>query len=284
MSRHLQSLEHGNHDHPKLGRFLLVSLLLHFLTVILLAGGWLASRVPTKPQTYYVDLVHKPVLKPQAGRPDAPAKPKPAAVAAPQPAARPAAPAPAKPQPPKAAEPVKISKPAAPPRAAPAPAPAVPDERRAEQQRQQVLEDLRARQARQAEIDALKQRLAGLQDASAFRADESAVPVGMPDGSGDEVGVSLLAYIQATIQQNWALSPYLLDRARLGSIEAKVLLAYAADGSLSRYRIIEPSGDQQFDDSITRAIIKSRQLQQQLPRDTEVTVIFNLKEMVAARR
>ncbi|MDT8442172.1 MAG: TonB C-terminal domain-containing protein [Desulfuromonadales bacterium] len=282
---------HSNHDHPKLGRFLIVSLLLHTVTVVLLAGGWFTSPTPPKPQTYFVDLVHKPVLKPQAGRPDAPAKPKPATVAAPKPAPQPAAPAPSKPQPAPAkpatpAEPVKVSKPAAPsrPTPKPAPVPAVPDERRAEQQRQQALEELRARQARQAEIDALKQRLAGLQEAPAARGDEIQTPVGMPDGSGDEVGVSLLANIQATIQQNWALSPYLLDRARLGSIEARVLLAYAADGSLSRYRVIESSGDSQFDDSITRAIIKSRQLQQKLPRDTEVTVIFNLKEMVAARR
>ena len=110
------------------------------------------------------------------------------------------------------------------------------------------------------------------------------VPVGMPEGTGTEVGVSVVSYIQAYIQENWALSPYLLDQSRLGSIEARVLLVYSASGELIRYRIVEPSGDSQFDDSIKRAIIKSKQLQQKLPKNTELTVVFNLKEMADARR
>jgi hypothetical protein len=110
------------------------------------------------------------------------------------------------------------------------------------------------------------------------------VPVGMPTGTGAEIGVSTLAYIQAFIQENWILSPYLLDQSRLTSIEAKVLLQYSADGTLVRYRIIEGSGNSQFDESITRAIIKSKQLAQKLPRNEELTVVFNLKEMAAARR
>ena len=142
------------------------------------------------------------------------------------------------------------------------------------------MQEMRQRQARQAEIDALKQKLAGLQESrpAAVPAD---VPIGMPTGTGDEVGVSTLAYIQAFIQQNWTLSPYLLDQSRLASIEARVLLQYSQDGTLMRYRILEGSGDSQFDDSIKKAIIKSKQLAQKLPRNEELTVVFNLKEMAA---
>ena len=141
------------------------------------------------------------------------------------------------------------------------------------------------RQAREAERDALKEKLARLRDSAAAAATVSTdVPVGMPDGTGDEVGVSALAFVQAFIQQNWALSPYLLDQSRLANIEAKTKLIYAADGRLKSFRIENPSGNAQFDDSLKKAIIKSQQLPQPLPKDLELVVIFNLKEMAATRR
>ena len=98
------------------------------------------------------------------------------------------------------------------------------------------------------------------------------------------MGVSALAFVQAFIQQNWALSPYLLDQSRLANIEAKTKLIYAADGRLKSFRIENPSGNAQFDDSLKKAIIKSQQLPQPLPKDLELVVIFNLKEMAATRR
>ena len=106
----------------------------------------------------------------------------------------------------------------------------------------------------------------------------------MPDGTGDEAGVSALAFVQAFIQQNWALSPYLLDQSRLANLEAKATLAYSAAGQLVRYRINTPSGNQQFDDSLKKAIIKSQQLPQPLPKELELVVTFNLKDMAAMRR
>ena len=51
------------------------------------------------------------------------------------------------------------------------------------------------------------------------------VPVGMPDGRGNEVGVSAIAFVEAYIKQNWALSPYLIDQSRLRDIEARAILA-----------------------------------------------------------
>ena len=105
----------------------------------------------------------------------------------------------------------------------------------------------------------------------------------MPDGTGDEVGVSALAFVQAFIQQNWALSPYLLDQSRLRDLEAKATLTYAASGKMIRYRINTPSGNQQFDDSLKRAITKSKQLPQPLPKQLDLLVTFNLKEMARGK-
>ena len=264
------------HKDPKFGRLLLVSLVVHGLIWAGFAGDWFGSSSRPEPPVYYVDLIHKPVLNPQAGRPD------------PRPAKKPQA-APVKraamtpPAPKKQARPeVKpLVKPA--PAARPKPVPK-PDPRQ-QQQVKSAIDEIRERQAREAERDALKDKLAKLRESAAAAATVSTdVPIGMPDGTGDEVGVSALAFVQAFIQQNWALSPYLLDQSRLANIEAKTKLIYAADGRLKSFRIENPSGNAQFDDSLKKAIIKSQQLPQPLPKDLELVVVFNLKEMAATRR
>ncbi len=263
------------HRDPKFGRVLLVSLVVHGLIWAAFAGDWLGSSTRPKPPVYYVDLIHKPVLNPQAGRPDprptkqqqaAPVKHAAAPAPAPKPKAKPAVKPLVKPAP--ASKPKPVSKPV----------------QREETKVKSAIEEIRERQAREAERDALKDKLAQLRESVAAPTVAADVPVGMPDGTGDEVGVSALAFVQAFIQQNWALSPYLLDQSRLGDIEAKATLVYAADGRLKSYRINEPSGNKQFDDSLTKAILKSRQLPQPLPKDLELAVTFNLKEMAAMRR
>lgn len=296
----LQSSSAQFHQDPKIGRLVLVSLVLHLVFVLVMSGAlYLSPRREPQP-VYYVDLIHKPVLNPQAGRPDPRPKAKPApekAVAAPPPPkpvepppkpaeqpkpkpkpAEPPQPKPA-PPPPKAVEPAKpVAKPIPKPEAKAEPRP----DPKAAQGLQSALDKMRERQARQAEIEALKQKVASLQDARPTDLPED-VPVGMPTGSGDEIGVSTLAYIEAFIRQNWNLSPYLLDQSRLASIEAKVKLQYSAEGKLMRFRVIESSGNSQFDESIKNAITKSQQLAQKLPRTEELTVVFNLKEMAAKR-
>ncbi len=274
------------HEDPKLGRLVLVSLVLHLVVVLVMGGSLYITPKRSQAPVYYVDLVHKPVLNPQAGRPDprpqvkakpapekpvaAPPKPKPVEPPKPKPAPAPA----------KAVEPSKpVVKPVAKPVAKPEPRPAA----QTEQNLQNSLEAMRERQNRQAEIDALKQKLAGLQETRTATV-PAEVPIGMPTGTGDEIGVSTLAYIEAFIQQNWTLSPYLLDQSRLAGIEARVLLEYSKEGTLTRYRILETSGNSQFDDSIKRAITKSKQLAQTLPRNEELTVVFNLKEMAAHKQ
>jgi len=270
------------HSDPKFGRLLLVSLIVHGLIWVAFSFDLFGTNTRPKPPIYYVDLIHKPVLNPQAGRPEprpakkpqaAPVKPTAQTVtpAVPKPEVKPAV----KPQ----VKPATVAKPK------PVPKPVVKADTRKDQKVQSALDEIRERQARQAERDALKDKLAKMSASVGAAATVPAdVPVGMPDGQGDEAGISALAAVQTFIQQNWVLSPYLLDQSRIANIEAKATLAYSAAGKLVRFRINVPSGNQQFDDSLKRAITKSEQLPQPLPQDLELVVTFNLKDIAAARR
>jgi outer membrane biosynthesis protein TonB len=278
------SLQQNNafHNDPKFGRLLLVSLIVHGLIWVAFSADWFGGSTRPKPPVYYVDLIHKPVLNPQAGRPDPrPAsKPKPAPVKRTAQTVTPPAPkAPVKPAVKPLVKPTTAAKPKPVPKAVPKP------EQRKEQKVQGALDEIRERQARQAEREALKDKLAKLRDSAGAAATVSAdVPVGMPDGQGDEAGVSALAFVQAFIQQNWVLSPYLLDQSRIADIEAIATLHYSASGSLTSYSVDRLSGNKQFDDSLKTAIVKSKQLPQPLPKELKLVVTFNLKDIAAARR
>ena len=253
----------GVHADPLAGRLLvayLLSLVLHALLLFGLTGGWLGSAPrPDQAPVYYVDLVHKPVLNPQAGRPEPrAATPKPA-VPAPLPAAPKTAVTPPKTAVASKATPAGKRPPSA-----------------AENHVAGALQNLRDEQA-------LQQRLAALRQSHAVPTD---VPVGLPDAKGTEAGVSSLVYVQATIQQNWALSPYLLaDPAKMARIEAWVRITYGKGGRLESFRFEKESGDPKFDDSIKRALVKSQQLPTVLPvRLEDVRVVFNLKALAETRR
>lgn len=269
------------HNDPKFGRLLLLSLIVHGLIWVGFSGSWFGSSSRPKPPVYTVDLVHKPVLNPQAGRPDPrPAKkPKAAPVKRTAPAVIPPAPkVPAKPAVKPLVKPVKTVKPK------PVPKPVAKPDKRKQQKVQSALDEIRERQARQAERDALKDKLAKMRASVGAAATVPAdVPVGTPDGTGDEVGISALVFVQVFIQENWALSPYLLDQSRIANLEAKATLRYSKAGKLVSYRIDQLSGNKQFDDSLKRAIIKSQQLPQALPKALNLAVTFNLKDMAAAR-
>lgn len=271
------------HNDPKFGRLLLLSLIVHGLIWVAFSFDLFGTNTRPKPPVYYVDLIHKPVLNPQAGRPDPrPAKkPKAAEVKRTVQTAAPTVTKKSKPEVKPLAKPVQTSKPKPAPK--PAPKPVAKTDTRNDQQVKSALDEIRERQARQSERDALKDKLAKLRENAGAATVAADVPVGMPDGTGDEVGISALAFVQAFIQENWALSPYLLDQSRLRNLEAKATLIYAASGEMIRYRINKPSGNQQFDDSLKRAITKSKQLPQPLPKQLELLVTFNLKEMARGK-
>lgn len=265
------------HNDPKFGRLLLVSLIVHGLVWVAFSGSWFGSSTRPKPPVYYVDLIHKPVLNPQAGRPE----PRPAKKTKPAAVKRTVQTAPKAPV--KAAvKSAKLAKPKPVPKPVKKPV-AKPDQRK-QQKVQSALDEIRERQAHQAERDALKDKLAKLRDSVGAAATVPVdVPVGMPEGQGNEAGISVLAFVQAFIQQNWALSPYLLQQSRIANLEAKATLRYSRVGKLTSYSVDRLSGNKQFDDSLKRAIIKSKQLPQPLPKDLVLVVVFNLKDMAAVR-
>lgn len=132
-------------------------------------------------------------------------------------------------------------------------------------------EDERERQAR---LDAL--RAAARTQAEAPQAPIADAPVGMPDGRGNEEGVSASAYVQEFIRQNWTFPRALAT----GNPEAVVRVTYNAAGNRTGFSWVSRSGHAAFDESLVRALTLSRQLPQPLPQTMEFTITFNLKEML----
>jgi outer membrane biosynthesis protein TonB len=268
---------------PGFGRMLLISVLLHLLLPMLYYTPLFSRSAPVKPPVYRVNLVNQPVKNPQAGRPEAvvtksqpKVKPKPAEK--PKPAPVKPKPVP-KPEPPPKPLPKPKPEPVAKPVPKPQPQPAV--SKAQEQSLQQRLDQMREKAARQQAEQERKARLEALKAAAAVESQslESPVrdaPAGMPEGQGTEAGVAAAAFVQEYIQQQWSLSKYQIS----GNPEAELILLFSADGKLRHYRFHKKSGNTIFDDSLSRAISKSRQLPQALPEEMEFHILFNLKEML----
>ena len=153
--------------------------------------------------------------------------------------------------------------------------------RAAEDALQQRLAELLKKQEQQKAEQARKNRLDALRAAAAAQSAQiespvAEAPVGMLDGKGNEAGVSAIAFVQEYIRQQWNLSQYQVS----GNPEAEAVLLYSATGKLLHYRFVKKSGNNIFDESLTRAINKSKQLNQPLPKQMEFQVVFNLKEML----
>jgi colicin import membrane protein len=270
---------------PRLWRMLLLSMGVHLLVIFLFSGVMTTGKRRERPPVYYVDLVQMPVQDPQAGRPDG--RPEP-----PKPAPQPPAPAPpprpepvkAPPPPPPAPKPAvkapapapkPAPKPSTPPAATakPAPAPPAPQAPQAsEADLAKRLEEMR----RQQEIERLKQDLASLA-AKDSRAAPTEAPLGMPTGRGTEAGVDQQTWIETFLKKNWSLSRHQVPHL---NFSLEVLIIYSENGELQSYRFQKPSGNQVFDDSVTRAILKERQLPFQPGRRLEIGVTFNLKDLM----
>ncbi len=281
---------------PGFRKMLLVSLLLHLLLPALSYLPFFSQHSIEKPPVYRVNLVNKIVKNPQAGRPEATpvkkkpvvkpkSKPKPKPAVKPKPVPPKPKPIPVKPKPiPPKPKPAKVKpKPAAkvkPVPKKPQPKPAV--SRVQKNNLQKRLEQMRAAKQKKASEQARKDRIAALKaaalaESSKIKSPISDAPVGMADGTGDEAGVSAIAFVQEFIQQQWSFSKY----QATGAPEAEVKLFYNAEGTLLHYKFLKKSGNSIFDDSLLRAIAKSRQLPQELPEAMSFEIVFNLKDMLA---
>jgi len=246
---------------PKIGRMFLVSLGLHLLVFLIFSGALVFTGDRDRRPVYYVDLTQAPVAKPQAGRPDA--RPKPTKQA-PKKTVQKTVKKTVKQAPVKKT----VSKP---PEAVKSTAPAISDA-----EIQKKLDALR----REREREELKQKLAALA-AGDSRDDEalgSDVPLGEPEGQGDEVGISQLRWLEEFIKANWSLSRYQVSRT---DVEASAWVIYSSEGRLVDFSLQEASGERVFDDSIKKAILKSNQLSFE-PQfaNQKITITFNLKDLL----
>jgi colicin import membrane protein len=286
------------HPDPKIGRYFLFSLVLHLVVVLVFSGVFVSRPVREHRPVYYVDLSRLPVANPRAGRPDGslqagsktampkPAAPAPKKAATPAPA-KAAAPAPKPAEPaksaavkPSAAKPEPGKKPDS--AAASTPKKAASGKAATEKNYQQTLkamETMREKVRRQQEIDALKEKIAALgasdtRDGAGGGAGDA--PLGMPDGKGTEAGVSQELWLQTWLKENWSFSRYQASRRDL---VATTRITYDAEGNLVSYQFLNKSGDSNFDDSVTKAILKGRQLAFKPGHRFEVDVEFNLKDL-----
>ena len=295
LDNHFQRRGSDFHPDPKIGRLVLLSLILHLALVLVFSGAFSHHNPPPKRPVYYVDLTQLPVANPRAGRPDGQSSSsKTVKKSAPTPAKK-AVPTVKRATPPTPAKKaIKPSKPAAKktsktsatktttkPRSV-AKKPAAATQATADsganyQAAMSAVEKIRRKQ----EMAALKDKLAAMasSDSRAGTANSraSSAPLGMPDGTGDQVGVSQELWLQERLTKNWSLSKYQVVRRDL---EARVAITYNAQGALTGKTFKKSSGNSTFDDSVTRAILKSPQLEFKPGRKLEVVVIFNLKDLM----
>ncbi len=297
---------------PGFKQMLLISILLHLLVPVLYYTPLFPKHKIEKPLVYRVNLVNKIVKNPQAGRPEAaPVKKKPVVKPKPKPESKPTVkpipippkpvpvkpkpepkPIPPKPKPEPKPEPVKPKPVPVKPKPEPKPAPKTEPVKKQPQPKPVVskaqesaletrLKKMRAAQEKKASNQARKDKIAALKadalaESSHVKSPITDAPVGMADGKGDEAGVSAIAFVQEFIQQQWSFSKY----QAAGSPEAEVKLFYNANGTLLHYKFLKKSGNSIFDESLTRAIAKSKQLPQPLPEAMPFEIVFNLKDML----
>ena len=101
-------------------------------------------------------------------------------------------------------------------------------------------------------------------------------PLGTPDGTGTEEGVTVAPWLKKVFQTNWWLPKNKISRPDL---ETEIRVVYDAAGNLKHKEIVKSSGDKVFDQSVEDAVQKSRKLPQPLPAPFDGTVIFNVKEL-----
>ncbi len=255
---------------PGLRRMLFLSFLLHLIVPVILSGILETTHRTPKVPVYRVNLVNKPVKDPQAGRPDAvpvkkkkkkPVKKKVAVKKIPTKKSKAVKTAPVK----KKRAPVVKKK---------VPTKSTKPDKTAETALQKRLAEMQAQAKRDADMAALRAKLAA-QKAELGKPDVKA-PVGEPDGTGKEIGISDVRYVENFIKQNWRLSQYQLPNLDL---QVEVRVYYSKDGKQGKWEVVEKSGNVFFDNSVKNAILLSKNLDYSLPTAGTFEIIFNLKDL-----
>lgn len=102
--------------------------------------------------------------------------------------------------------------------------------------------------------DLTKQLRPEQDDDRAARSSEEGAPNGVLGGQSDEnVGDPYLLEIVAAVLQRWTV-PTMLKPQELAKLQASACLTIAADGTLSAFRLTEPSGNALFDGSLNATL------------------------------
>jgi len=271
-------------DNSGIGRMLLVSIALHLVVVILLGGYLLPKYTPIKKPVYFVDLLHKPVVKPRAGRPDAavskkttPAK-KAQKKTEPKPEKKPAIVAQV---PAKKVEPVKLPVESKQTKPAEKKAPKIE-----KVEPKKISQPLVKPVVESNPLDAIeqmrnKQRIAALKrelDSLAHtQTPATTAPVGVVGARGTQAGVDFTSWIKTYLSAAWALPSHYLQRGLVG----KMLLRFDRNGRLVYSELLSSSGDSFFDASIKRAVQQLQQLPSAPEKQLELIITFDPKELLS---
>ncbi|MEA3464416.1 MAG: TonB C-terminal domain-containing protein [Thermodesulfobacteriota bacterium] len=286
-----------SHNSTGIGRMLLLSFILHVLIFVVLGGFVVPQRREVKKKVYYVDLLHRPVAKPRAGRTDVRAVKKKKRSSSKKKVAKPAKSVVAKKTTKAAVKkavvkintqvktvvPVKKAVVKEPPPIKKAPIkPAKIIEpphkfiKKVETNSSADPMNAIARMRRNQRITDLKNQLASLASDPLISSAVDA-PVGVVGGRGTQAGVDFDGWIKAYLSEIWALPSHYLHRG----LKAKMLLRFDRHGRLIYHEMLIPSGDSFFDASVKRVVRQLQQLPSKPERRMELIVTFDPKEMLA---
>ena len=287
----------GNHG---IGRMLLMSLVLHVVIFVLIGGYLVPTFEHQKKPVYYVDLMHKPVANPRAGRTDAAVKHKKKKTKkspkkkikkkiSPKKVVKKVA---KKKQPPVKKKVIKkppakktLAKKVVPPKK-PVSKPVVtkpvvtkpisqppPTKKVITKYETNPVDAIEAMRRKQ-RIAALKNELKDLAHAPVAVSD---APVGVIGGHGTQAGVDYASWIKAFLSEAWALPSNYMERGLVG----KMLLRFDRNGRQIYSELLAPSGDSFFDASIKRAARQLNQLPSKPGKQMELTITFDPKELLS---
>lgn len=235
------------------------SLIMHLISGAALLRGVNFARFEHSSQpTLYVDLVAPPVARPRQSEGET-------AAAAPAHKEQPFVPAAAPRN--EVLVPSKNKK-------ASKPAPAVEDDiRQSLAAMRQRRDDRLAQEETDAAIAALKKARTAPAQTPALKP-----TVGSASGNGSEAGGRIDDWIRQQLRDSWKLSRYQLDGRR--DLSARVELEFDGRGKLSGYRFVRSSENQQFNDSLRRAILNLKPLPNPPTSGWKTTATFTLDDLL----
>lgn len=129
---------------------------------------------------------------------------------------------------------------------------------------------------RQKQQDAREQNNVADAIAALQRARAPKTSAGATNATGSEAGSAIEDWLRQALRDNWQFSKYQVEKFDL---RARVEIEFDAQGRLLRYTLVEPSRDDNFNDSLRRAIHKLKALPQAPGKPWRNTILFTLDDL-----